>query len=62
MSREELWRKAEQHDNAAFLAMSDFCGPSDPERAARLWKRRDEYYAMAEALPARPPSSEPTEQ
>mgnify|MGYP001573285343 CR=1 FL=1 len=47
LTRAEYLRKAEQHDSAGWLALSNVLTPSDPELAARLWKRRDEYFALA---------------
>ncbi len=55
-TREEALRKAEQHDNAAYLAFSDVLTPSDPVLAKKLWQRRDEYYALAKILPTRGPA------
>ena len=59
LTRAEYLRKAAQHDNAAYLAFSSVVlPPSDPEMAARLWKRRDEYFELARATPA-PERTEP---
>lgn len=51
LTREQLLRKAEQHDNAGFLALSSVTKPSDPDLAAKLWARRDQYLDRARNIP-----------